>query len=115
MLQQGEAYHLSLCGGTQKVKGTFLKETDCIIGQNIICLLNVTMHRATARQIKNQILLEQVLLTVLLGLSGFFLLLLTAIMGYQLWYAGRIYPGVSVGGIDVGGLTIKTAAARIAS
>jgi vancomycin resistance protein YoaR len=115
MLQPGEAYHLSLCGGTQKVKGTFLKETDCIIRQNIICLLNVTMHRATARQIKNQILLEQVLLTVLLGLSGFFLLLLTAIMGYQLWYAGRIYPGVSVGGIDVGGLTIKTAAARIAS
>ncbi|MEJ5203107.1 MAG: peptidoglycan binding domain-containing protein, partial [Anaerolineales bacterium] len=74
----------------------------------------MTIRRKNARQFRNHLLLEQILLTILLGLGGFFVLLLAAILGYQLWYAGRIYPGVSVGGIDVGGLTVKTATARIA-
>lgn len=72
------------------------------------------MPKQTARQLQNQLLLEQILLTALLGLSGFFLLLLLTLAGFQLWFVGRIYPGVSVSGIDVGGLTVKAAATRIA-
>lgn len=72
------------------------------------------MYRQTTRQLQNQLLLEQILLTALLGIGGFFALLLLTLLGYQLWFAGRIYPGVSINGIDVGGLTVKAAASRIA-
>jgi len=50
-------------------------------------------------------LLEQALLTLLCGLVFFFFGLAGFVLGFQLWFAGRIFPGVAVSGVDVGGLT----------
>ncbi len=58
-------------------------------------------------------LLEQALLTLLCGLVFFFLGLVGFVLGFQLWFAGRIFPGVAVSGVDVGGLTQTAAAAKI--
>lgn len=43
----------------------------------------------------------------------FLALLLTWTIGYQLIYAGRIFPGVSVAGVDVSGLTPSDAAVKL--
>ncbi len=53
------------------------------------------------------------LVTLLLGGGGVVALLLMFILGYQLWFIGRIFPGVSASGIDVGGLSIKSATEKI--
>jgi vancomycin resistance protein YoaR len=58
-------------------------------------------------------LLEQALLTLLCGLVFFFFGLAGFVLGFQLWFAGRIFPGVAVSGVDVGGLTQTAAAAKI--
>ena len=45
---------------------------------------------------------------------GIFLVAIVAIYAaFQILYAGRIFPGVQVGGVDVGGLTPASAAARV--
>ena len=54
--------------------------------------------------------LVAVLLSILLAAA----LLLAALTGFQLLYAGRIYPGVQVNGIDLGGLTQAQAAEAVA-
>jgi vancomycin resistance protein YoaR len=59
-------------------------------------------------------LVEEVLLSLLAGLIFFFLALGVLTIGNQVWYAGRIFPGVSVGGVDVGGLSQADAAVKIA-
>ncbi len=48
------------------------------------------------------------------GVAFFFLLLLLLPFGYGLVYAGRIYPGVSVGGIDLSGKRLAEASAILA-
>jgi vancomycin resistance protein YoaR len=58
-------------------------------------------------------ILEQVLLTLLMGFVLFFVLLVFVFAGFQVIYAGRIFPGVTVAGIEVGGLSQSSAAARI--
>ena len=55
----------------------------------------------------------QFLLAVLLGLVFFFGFVTVLILGYEMLYLGRIYPGVSIGGIDVGGLAPELAAKKI--
>lgn len=59
-------------------------------------------------------LVEQVFLSLLAGFIFFFLALGALTIGNQVWYAGRIFPGVSVGGVDVGGLSQADAAVKIA-
>ncbi len=54
---------------------------------------------------------EQLLLALVLGLLLFLLLLGGGIVGYQLRYAGKIFPGVRVAGLDVSGLKPEAAAA----
>lgn len=46
----------------------------------------------------------QILTALLGGFFLFFLSLILIIILFQIWFAGRIYPGVSVAGIDLGGL-----------
>lgn len=58
---------------------------------------------------------EQALISILIGLLIFTLSLVAVVIGYQFWYAGRIFPGVTVAGIDVGGLQLNEAALRISS
>ena len=59
-------------------------------------------------------LIEQLLMALLVGFVFFFLALGAVVIGNQVWYAGRIFPGVSVGGVDVGGLSQADAAVKIA-
>lgn len=63
----------------------------------------------SSRQTQSSNLLVQILLTLLAGsfFFAFFLFLATGV--YQLWYSDRIYPGVSMLGMDLGGLTPREA------
>jgi vancomycin resistance protein YoaR len=55
----------------------------------------------------------QALLSLLIGLVIFGLSIVAFVVGTQLWYSGRIFPGVRVAGVDVGGLNQQQAAERI--
>ncbi len=57
--------------------------------------------------------IEQILLAVLAGFLIFFLALVGTFAATRLWYAGRVLPGVSVAGVDVGGLSPRAAATRL--
>jgi vancomycin resistance protein YoaR len=57
--------------------------------------------------------LARAIVSLVLGGGCLVALLLLFILGYQLWFIGRIFPGISAGGIDVGGLTIKAAGEKI--
>ena len=56
-------------------------------------------------------LVGQILLSLVFGLLLFVILLISSIVGYQLRYAGKIFPGVKVAGIDVSGLKPSEASA----
>ncbi len=57
--------------------------------------------------------LGQALVALIGGTMLFVVLLVLAPMVYDVVYAGRIYPGVSVAGVDLSGLTQEEAAARL--
>ncbi len=46
----------------------------------------------------------QILTAVLGGFLLFFFTLVLMVIFFQIWFSGRIYPGVSVAGVDLGGL-----------
>ena len=48
--------------------------------------------------------LEQVLIAVLIGLILSTLILVAFGLGVQFWFAGRIFPGVTIAGVDLSGL-----------
>jgi vancomycin resistance protein YoaR len=56
---------------------------------------------------------KQVLAALVGGFSLFLCVVLFWTLGYQLAYAGRIFPGVSVGGVDLSGLSINDAAVKL--
>jgi len=58
-------------------------------------------------------ILAQVVAAVAAGLLLFLAAVLAWVVGYQLMYAGRIFPGVSVAGVDVSGLAPAQAALRL--
>ena len=55
----------------------------------------------------------QILAALLGGLLLFFLSIATATSGYQFYYAGHIFPGVSVASVDISVLTPEEAALRL--
>ena len=55
----------------------------------------------------------QVVAAFISGITIFFAILLTWTLGYQLVYAGRIFPGVSVAGVDISGMTPSNAAVKL--
>jgi hypothetical protein len=48
--------------------------------------------------------LPQAFLALIGGIALFFVLLLGAVLTFDIANAGRVYPGVSVAGVDVSGL-----------
>jgi vancomycin resistance protein YoaR len=58
-------------------------------------------------------LVPQVVAALVSGIALFFAALLTWTLGYQLMYAGRIFPGVSVAGVNLSGLTRDEAAVKL--
>jgi vancomycin resistance protein YoaR len=55
----------------------------------------------------------QALAAIFLGSLIFVALVVAWVVGYQLWYAGRVFPGVSVAGVDVSGMSPDQAALRL--
>jgi vancomycin resistance protein YoaR len=66
-----------------------------------------------ARPLPKPSALLQTLVTLFIGLSLFVVFLGFAMLGFNLAYANKIYPGVSVGGVDLSGLTPAKAEERL--
>ena len=58
-------------------------------------------------------LLPQVVAALVSGLSLFLVVVLIWTVGFQLLYAGRIFPGVSIAGVDLSGLSPSEAALKL--
>src|SRR5215216_6155693 len=58
-------------------------------------------------------LFPQIVAAFLGGIVLFLALTLTWTLGYQLLYAGRIFPGVSVAGVDLSGMKRSDAAVKL--
>jgi len=58
---------------------------------------------------------EHIVFTMVLSLAVFFLLVLGTILGYQLLYSERIFPGVNIAGVPVGGLTPQEARIQLST
>ena len=71
------------------------------------------MRAITYPQTKKQPLLDQLLMAGLLGIIGFFFLAGLGWIAFQISYAGRIYPGVRIASVDVGGLSPSAAGAKL--
>ncbi len=55
----------------------------------------------------------QIVAAFVSGVTLFFAVIITWTLGYQLIYAGRIFPGVSVAGVDLSGLSRDDAAVKL--
>ena len=55
----------------------------------------------------------QIVAASISGLTLFFAVIITWTLGYQLVYAGRIFPGVSVAGVDLSGMAPSDAALKL--
>jgi len=57
--------------------------------------------------------LPQALIALVAGTALFFILLLGTVIAFDVVYSGRVYPGVSVAGVDLSGLSQEQASARL--
>ncbi len=57
--------------------------------------------------------IPQVVAALISGVTLFFGIIIAWTLAYQLIYAGRIFPGVSVAGVDISGLTPSEAAVKL--
>jgi vancomycin resistance protein YoaR len=77
----------------------------------------VTTPIRFVRQRRDRRSLETVVLQFLLvlmgGLSAFFVILFLITIGYRMTYSGRIFPGMSVAGVDVSGMKPVEAAVKL--
>lgn len=74
------------------------------------------MSSYTATQTPTRQLLPfflQAILVLALGMGLFFVFLGAAVIGYDFLYTGKIYPGISVAGVNISGLKPEEAAARL--
>src|ERR1044071_1573317 len=58
-------------------------------------------------------LFPQIVAALVSGVTLFLAIIIVWTLGFQLLYAGRIFPGVSVAGVDVSGLTPSDAAVKL--
>lgn len=58
-------------------------------------------------------LIQQLITMMISGLTLFFVTVLGFSGFYQLWYSGRILPGVSIAGLDISGLAPDSAALKL--
>jgi len=58
-------------------------------------------------------MLAQIVAALVAGLFVFLGIIIVWVLGYQLVYAGRIFPGVSVAGVDLSGLSPQAAALKL--
>src|ERR671925_1435964 len=55
----------------------------------------------------------QIVAALVSGVTLFFAVIIVWTLVYQLFYAGRIFPGVSVAGVDLSGMTPSDAAVKL--
>ena len=60
-----------------------------------------------------QPILASILTVLAAGIVLFFGIVFLWVIGYQLFYAGRIFPGVSVAGVDISGMSPQDAALKL--
>ena len=65
--------------------------------------------RPRSKPLRPEILIEQTILSIFIGLVVFFAAAVLLVAGYQLVHMGTIYRGVTIDGLDVSGLTISEA------
>ena len=58
--------------------------------------------------------LQQALLALLGGVVLFGILLIALLVGFNIYYAGRVYPGVSAAGMNLAGLRVEDAQEKLA-
>jgi vancomycin resistance protein YoaR len=58
-------------------------------------------------------IVPQIVAALVSGITLFFGIIIAWTLAYQLLYAGRIFPGVSVAGVDVSGMTPSDAAVKL--
>ena len=58
-------------------------------------------------------ILPQIIAALMSGVILFLAIILSWVLGYQLLYAGRIFPGVSVAGVDLSGMKPSDAAVKL--
>jgi vancomycin resistance protein YoaR len=58
-------------------------------------------------------ILAQIIATLAGGMVLFLAIVILWVLGYQLVYAGRIFPGVSVAGVDISGMSPQDAALKL--
>ena len=58
-------------------------------------------------------LFPQIVAALVSGVTLFLVIIIVWTLGFQLLYAGRIFPGVSIAGVDVSGLTPSDAAVKL--
>src|SRR5215208_5765688 len=58
-------------------------------------------------------LFPQIVTALVSGFTLFLGIIITWTLGYQLLYAGRIFPGVSVAGVDLSGMKPSDAAVKL--
>ncbi|MHC1782719.1 MAG: VanW family protein [Anaerolineaceae bacterium] len=71
------------------------------------------MRTQTLPSYNNKDILQNIAAALFLGFSLFFLSILLFTGIFQLWFSGRIFPGVTVSGVDLGGLKIDLAESRL--
>jgi vancomycin resistance protein YoaR len=69
-----------------------------------------TLSYRTPRQTP---IIPQTLIAIFGGIFLFFVIVLVWTVGFQLLYAGRIFPGVSIAGVELSGLTPNEAAVKL--
>ncbi len=67
----------------------------------------------TPVQIRKVPLVDQLILALIAGILLFFLVAGAGVIGFEIAHSGKIFPGISVGGIDLGGLTPAEATERV--
>ncbi|NPV85302.1 MAG: hypothetical protein HPY45_04765 [Anaerolineae bacterium] len=75
----------------------------------------VPQRAARRRKPQDYLLLEQGMISLLLGVILSFVMTSAVYAGFELLYLGRVYPGISVQGVKVGGLTTMQAAQELAT
>ena len=58
-------------------------------------------------------LVSQLISAFLVGISLFLLAILMILGSYQVWFLGRILPGVSVAGVDLSGMAPEDATLKL--
>ena len=66
-----------------------------------------------SKRVSRRDLPRQILAVLVGGFVLFFAITITWTLGYQLIYAGRIFPGISVAGVDLSGLSRNEAVLKL--